>query len=207
MSASGTASAVDAIEAAPARGAGRPRSAEADAAILAAAIEEFAEHGYEGLRVEAIAERAGVAKSTLYRRYPNKTDLLQAALWQARSTDPPVPHTDSLEQDLFVVVRRLRDTFASDDIGRLIPTILEAGSRHPEFASAHREYITERRRGGLERVAAAITDGDLPDDTDVQLFMDMAVGAIFYRSFVSGAALDDDTLHELVRQTLRAHRR
>lgn len=191
---------------APARSAGRPRSAEADAAILAATIEEFGEHGYEGLSVEAIAERAGVAKSTIYRRFPNKNDLLQAALWQAQSTEPPVPCTESLEDDLFVAACRLRDKFASDDVGRLIPTILDAAARHPQLAAAHREYITERRRGGLERLRAAISQHELPVGTDVDLFMDMVGGTVFYRSYVSGATLDDETLRELIRRTLHAHR-
>lgn len=187
------------------RSVGRPRSAEADTAILAATIEEFAVSGYEGLRVEAIAERAGVAKSTIYRRYPNKNDLLQAALWQAQSTEPPIPCTESLEDDLFVVACRLRDKFASDDVGRLIPTIVDAASRHPEFATAHRAFVAERRRGGLERLRTAISQGELSADTDVEMFMDMVGGAIFYRSYVSGTSLDDDTLRRLIRSTLEAH--
>jgi len=187
------------------RAAGRPRSVEADEAILNATIEVFAERGYEGLRVEAVAERAGVAKSTIYRRYPGKSDLVTAALMQAQSQEMACPHTESLADDMLVTARQLRDKFASHDVGRLIPTIVDAASRHPEFAAAHQEFIAERRRGGLERLAAAIQDGDLPADTDVQLLMDSVSAPIFYRTYVSGASLDDDVLRELIRRALRAY--
>lgn len=184
---------------------GRPRSVEADEAILQATIAEFADCGYEGLRVEAVAERAGVAKSTIYRRYPGKSDLVHAALLCAQSEEPVAPQTASLADDMFVMAVTLRDKFASHEVGRLIPTIVDAASRHPEFAAAHHEFIAERRRGGLGRLRRAIDAGELPPDTDEHLLMDMVSAPIFYRTYVSGAPLDDDTLRELIARALRAH--
>ena len=62
-----------------ARRPGRPRSVEADEAILAAAFAVFAECGFDGMTVEGVAARAGVGKGTIYRRYPGKLDLIIAA--------------------------------------------------------------------------------------------------------------------------------
>ena len=181
---------------------GRPRSSAADAAILDAALELFASSGYEGLRVEHVAEVAGVAKTTVYRRYPNKGELLHAALEHAQSPEPPAPYTESLAEDLFQMARRLRDKFASPGLGRLIPTMVDASARHPEFAAAHHRFLAERRRYGLERIRLAMTQGELPADTDPELVLDLVGATVFYRTFVTGSPLDDDTLREAVRLAL-----
>lgn len=179
------------------RAVGRPRSVAADEAIRRAAIEVFAESGFEGLRVEAVAERAGVAKSTLYRRFPCKIDLVRHAL-DSSTDELPCPHTDSLVDDLVVLLQRLRDKFAADPMGRAVPALIEAAARHPELREVQRQAIAERRRAGLARLAAAVGEGDLPDPTDIELLMDQLSGAVFYRSFVTGADLSDAVLRSLV---------
>lgn len=183
---------------------GRPRSTEADDAIRAATIEVFAEFGYEGMKVETVAARAGVAKSTLYRRFPCKTDLVQHALSTA-ADELPCPHTESLADDLVSLVTELREKFASQPVGRLAAVMVEASARHPELRAAHQRFIAQRRRRGLGRLAAAIDEGDLPADTDTELLMDSLGGVVFYRSFVSGGALDDEILRSLIERTLAAH--
>jgi AcrR family transcriptional regulator len=191
-----------AVDRAVERALGRPRSAAADEAILRATVDEFAERGYEGLRVENVAERAGVAKSTIYRRYPSKSDLVAAALLQAPSDAPTPSYTGALVEDLLGLVRHLRDKYASTEVGRLIPSIVEAAARHPEFAVIHQRFLSERRRGGVARLQAAVDEGRLPADSDVQLLMDMVAAPIFYRSFVSGMTLDDATLRALVERAV-----
>lgn len=186
------------IDGPPERPLGRPRSAAADEAILSATVDEFAALGYEGLRVEAVAARAGVAKSTIYRRYPSKSDLVAAALLQAPSAAPTPAYTSSLVDDLVGLARYLRDKYTSSEVGRLIPSIVEAAARHPEFAVIHQRFLTERRRGGVARLRAAVDEGRLPADSDVQLLMDVVAAPIFYRSFVSGQPLDDGTLRRLI---------
>ena len=98
---------------------GRPRSAAADTAILDATIDLFAECGFEGVTMEAVAERAGVAKSTVYRRYPSKLDMIMAA-WSDCSPDGDEVDVDtgSLELDLRSAAARLRRVFGSDPVGR-----------------------------------------------------------------------------------------
>src|SRR5260221_10727285 len=83
------------------------RSARVVNEVLAATLEVFAEHGYAGMSVEAVAARAGVNKTTIYRRWPAKVDLLGAALVSLRDEDPEPPDTGSLRSDLLEVLRRL----------------------------------------------------------------------------------------------------
>ena len=84
---------VSATERSPARAPGRPRSAQAHRAILDATIELFVESGYEGLSIEGVAARAGVGKTTIYRRWSSKEDLIVDAIgeliftWSPRTPD------------------------------------------------------------------------------------------------------------------------
>lgn len=188
-----------------ARRVGRPRSTEADEAILAAAADEFAERGYEAMGIEAIAERAGVAKSTIYRRYPGKPELVRAVLSEAVRDERPTPDTGSLEGDLVELCRRLRDKFTSEKHNTMLG-LIDAATRHPELQPVLREFIGQRRRWGTDRVRRAIAEGELSADADPEAVLDMAAAPVFYRAVLSGGPLDDDALVELVRRAVAAHR-
>ena len=83
---------------------GRPRSTEADEAILEAAIDAFVEQGWNGLTIEGVAARAGVGKATIYRRYQSRMDLLFAAVRKLAQERDPVPDTGTLRGDLLALV-------------------------------------------------------------------------------------------------------
>src|SRR5882724_3495319 len=83
------------------------RSARVVTEVLSATLEVFAEQGYAGVSVEAVAARAGVNKTTIYRRWPTKAELLGAALFSLRDEEPEAPNTGSLREDLLTVLRRL----------------------------------------------------------------------------------------------------
>ena len=189
----------------PPRPVGRPRSTEADDAIRTAAIEVFAENGYDGMHVEAVAERAGVAKSTLYRRFPNKEDLVQHALSSA-SDEVACPHTDALEADLVAMMRHLRDKFASEPMGRAVPELVAAAARHEGLRRIHRRFIAERRSSGITRLRSAVDSGELAGSADAEMMMDQLTGVVFQRSFISGGDLSDSVLDRLVRSVLAGHR-
>src|SRR5215831_1536313 len=86
-------------DAGPAETTGRPRSEQAEQAIIEATLDLFAEQGFEGVCVEAVAARAGVGKATIYRRWPNKEELLLAALGSMKSPIPE-PKGVSVHDDL-----------------------------------------------------------------------------------------------------------
>ena len=79
------------LEEAAAKGPGRPRDPEADRAILEATIEILGEEGYEGLSIEGVAARAGVGKTTIYRRWTSKAELVVAAIQRYKSPADPSP--------------------------------------------------------------------------------------------------------------------
>lgn len=193
-------------DAPPYAGPGRPRSSKADAAILHAAIELFAEVGYEALTIEAVAEAAGVAKSTVYRRYPGKIELIVAAIGDLNDTEQPVPEvlpdTGNIEDDAVALLTALRDKFASETKSRVIAALTAATARNPELAAAHATFIAGRRAFGMGLITRAVERGELPVGTDPEIVVDLLSAPVYYRSFVSYGPLDDDAIRAIVRAAL-----
>ena len=185
---------------------GRPRSAEADRAIDAAALDLFAECGFDGVTIEAVAQRAGVARSTVYRRYPCKTDLLVDAA--ARLTDEvrSVPDTGTIEGDLLEVGRQLRHMLTATQVGRTVPAAIAAAARHPELATAHRAMVRQRRGEFKVVIARAVERGELPTDVDPDLLLDLVLAPLFYRVLLSGEPFTDRHLRRLVRTAVAGAR-
>lgn len=191
--------AVDACE----RRIGRPRSATADQAILDAAIELFIELGYDGLTMEGVAARAGVGKTTVYRRYPGKVDLVMAAAERLSRQKGPTPDTGTLRGDLLALARGFRRMLTTD-AGRAIPATLAANARNPELALAHRSFIAQRRADSAAVVTRAIARGELGSEVDVDLLLDLLTAPLFLRAFITGQSLDDAYLGALVDGVIRA---
>jgi len=183
---------------------GRPRSPEADEAILAAAVEVFTESGYEGLTVEGVAARAGVGKATIYRRYPCKVDLVVAAVRSFTETDAAAPDTGSTRGDLCALVEGLIAVFTTTPLGRAMPILLAERIRIPELDAAYSAFVAEKRARGIAIVRRAIERGDLVADVDPDVIVDHYVGPAFYRFLVTRAPLDRQFVDAVVNATLRA---
>lgn len=183
---------------------GRPRSIVADAAILDAATEAFIECGWEGLTIEGVAARAGVGKTTIYRRYPGRLDLLVAAAERLAEEKGAVPDTGTLRGDLVALVDGYLAMLTSTRTGRAIPAMVAATARNPEVAIAYRAFINQRRRESAEPIERAIRRGELAIDTDVGLVLDLLVAPLFYRSFVSLDPVDGAYTEGLVDAVLSA---
>jgi AcrR family transcriptional regulator len=177
---------------------GRPRSSAADAAIHDAALGLLADEGYDGLTIEAVAERAGVAKSTIYRRYRDKAELLLAAVECSTAATTITPDTGSVAEDLFELARNLRRVLTTTDVGRTLPATLAATARNPALAEAHRQFIARRRRTAFAAVERGIERGEIDTSTDPELLVDMIVGPLFYRTFVTRTPVTDAALRRLV---------
>ncbi|MFN8039976.1 MAG: TetR/AcrR family transcriptional regulator [Acidimicrobiales bacterium] len=186
---------------------GRPRSAEADRAIDAAALDLFAECGFDGVTIEAVAQRAGVARSTVYRRYPCKADLLVDAA--ARLTDEvrTVPDTGTIEGDLLEVGRQLRHMLTATQVGRTVPAAIAAAARHPELATAHRAMVRQRRGEFKVVIARAVERDELPADVDADLLLDLVLAPLFYRVLLSGEPVTDRYLRRIVGSAVEGARR
>ena len=136
---------------------GRPRSAEADRAILRAAVDLLADEGYGGVTMEGVAARAGVGKATVYRRWPCKSALVVDAVTACRERGVQPPDTGSARQDLLVFVRGFMHHLRTSDAARVMPALVAELSRNPELATEFREgFVQPRRAKVLEAVRRGV---------------------------------------------------
>jgi AcrR family transcriptional regulator len=157
---------------------GRPRSAEADRAILDAALELLVERGVEGTSIEKVAQLAGVTRATVYRRYPDKTRLLLAALQEGVAVPDELPACDSVEEMLSLWAQGLGGPDAARG-RRLLRRLMTGLHDHPELHEAYREASIERRERWIGSVLERARDrGEFPADADLAIVADILTSAI-----------------------------
>ena len=178
---------------------GRPRSAEADRAILRAAVDLLADEGYGGVTMEGVAARAGVGKATVYRRWPCKSALVVDAVTACREAGVPRPDTGSAREDLLAYVRGFMHHLRTSDAGRVMPALVAELSRHPELATEFREgFVQPRRAKVLEAVRRGVERGEVRAGVDPELVADGVVAVLLHRFLVTGMEIDDGLPERLV---------
>jgi AcrR family transcriptional regulator len=172
---------------------GRPRSAEADRAILRAAVDLLADEGYGGVTMEGVAARAGVGKATVYRRWASKSALVVDAISACRESGCQSPDSGSTREDLLVFVRGFMHHLRTSDAGRVMPALVAELARHPELAVAFREgFVQPRRARVLEVVRRGVQRGEVRPGVDPDLVADGVVALLMHRFLITGMAIDDD---------------
>jgi AcrR family transcriptional regulator len=175
------------------------RSARIRAAVLQATAEVLAKRGYGRLSVDEVADRAGVHKTTIYRRWATKPDLVLDALLSRSDTVIELPDTGDLESDLLVFLRSVAANLASPLGGGLVVATMRTSAEPPEPASVRHRFWDERFERARARLERAKENGELPPDIDTALVVETLVSPIFFRTFVRGETVDDEFLRSLVR--------
>ncbi len=163
------------------RKAGRPRSAQSHQAILAATLELFAEVGLQGLSIEAIAERAGVGKTTIYRRWSSKEAVVKDALTMMRSgTD--LPDTGNIRDDLLFIARRTQEIFQSNPlIGKLATKMIAESQSNPEiYRIFYEKLVAPRMQDFRQIVVRAQQRGELRSNLDATFLLNLIFGTLVY---------------------------
>jgi AcrR family transcriptional regulator len=169
---------------------GRPRSEEAHRAILAAVVELLPEHGLKGLTIEAVAAHAGVGKTTIYRRWGTKNELVLEAIEQLRPPGPP-PDTGSLIGDLDALVAVQRERLEASQLPRVIPRVLGESLEDDELHAQIVERAVDPIRAVLGQIVRrAIDRGEVREDLDVETMIDLLHGSAVYRLLMAGGAIE-----------------
>jgi AcrR family transcriptional regulator len=168
---------------------GRPRSVEADAAIVEATLELIAEQGLTGLSVESVAVKAGVGKATIYRRWPSKEALVEEALARLAEEVPVVlPTQPTVRGQLVEMLEQIRCKSPETLSGRIMPRMLSHASRSPDLFKLFYDQVIGPRR---DRVAAAlragIDSGELRADLDIRLAVTLVTAPMVYLNMVQAA--------------------
>src|SRR5712691_3758183 len=182
---------------------GRPREARADRMILAATLELIAELGVRDFRMDDVADRAGVGKGAIYRRYRSKDELVAAAV-AALVSDITIPDTGSTRGDLLALMRDAVEVYTDPTAAGVIPSLVGAMRQQPELAHAVRDGFLSRRREALREVLErGVARGDLRADLDYELALDVLGGALFYRLLITGGPINEQLAEGVAELILR----
>jgi AcrR family transcriptional regulator len=157
-----------------------PRVARTRATVLGAAIDLLAARGYSGFSVEGVVERTGVAKTTLYRHWPTRDDLLAAAIAELDGAGP-LPDTGSAREDLLDLLARRVQAARTTQWERCMPALVEAAAHHPELAALIARLTTQILAQIETLLLRGVERGELRGDLDPQLAASALIGPIVFR--------------------------
>jgi AcrR family transcriptional regulator len=171
---------------------GRPRSERSHRAILEATNELLEERGFVDLTIEEVAQRAGVGKTTIYRRWPGKGPLVFEAFATNFLKRQPLADTGSLRGDLLAALRAFIRVVKGTVTGRTLVGLIAEVQRDPELAEIWRErFIAPVRAQHRLMVDRAIERGEAVSDTDPDIVLDLMFGAAYHRLLQSHLVLGD----------------
>ncbi len=178
-------------EAGGGRGPGRPRDERADQAIMTATLDLLSEVGPTGLSVEEVATRAGVGKTTIYRRFATKDDLMVAALATLNDALPTTLPDGSTRETLVGMVSGWWEHQTSSPTGQLFPRVLAHAKNNPRmFCSFYDQVIEPRREVYRTIIRRGIARGELREDTDIELMTTLVISSSVYTLQVRASGRD-----------------
>ena len=173
------------------------RSERVVASVLQAALTELAVVGYAALRLDDVATRAGVAKTTIYRRWSTKAELVRAAIYGAVHKDEALPDTGSLRGDMLEVLEAAMAMIATPE-GRAIANMITSERADPEVEQLCRELRDEGRKHRMRVVVRAQERGEIPKEADAILIMESVFGLVMSRLVRFGEKTDRATCERLI---------
>src|SRR5690242_2955771 len=178
---------------------GRPRSAEADRAILTATADLLAERGLAAMSIEEVAARAGVGKTTIYRRWPSKGLLALDAFVISFRAEQPLPDTGSLRGDLLAALHAWVRAVTQTAMGPMLTGLIAEAQHDPELRGAWRDRVLEplrtQHRIMLDR---AIERGEIPASVNRDVVLDLFFGAAEHRLLLGHLPMTGDFITEVV---------
>jgi AcrR family transcriptional regulator len=165
--------------------------------VTRATAAELARVGYAELRVEDVAAQAGVNKTTIYRRWPSKADLVAATLRTITEPDADLPDLGSIALDLLALLRA-KVALASTCEGKSVHRMMVLEMDHPEVAEISRALRAEYVAPWIAVIERAVARGELPEGSDPELMSDLITGSVFTKLLRRREAVDDAFLRAVV---------
>ena len=172
------------------------------ATVLATTAELLFERGFAGASVDEIARRSGVAKTTIYRHWPTRADLLRDAC-STIGTPQTAPDTGSVEADVTALMTDLARMLRTARWTSVLPSIIDAAERDPDIADMYGQ-LQHGYSAPLETVILrAVRRGELPGDTDTAMLVAALTGPLFFRRWFSRDPLSDEFVRQIVGRVIR----
>jgi AcrR family transcriptional regulator len=168
------------------------RTARTRAAVMAAVIEELSEHGYAGARLERVAARAGVAKTTIYRRWGSLDGLLADLMTERAAQEIPVPDEGDLGSDLRVLARHAVASVRDPAVRAALASIVAAAVQSPAAREVLTRFLAGRTATMTVIVDRAVQRGEVAAGTDAAGIIRTVTALIYYRLFIAGEQAGED---------------
>ena len=182
-----------------------PRIERTRNVVLDATAALIGEVGFGRTTIEAVAERSGVARSTIYRHWPDRTDLLGEAV-DCKIAHVPFDQTGDLRKDLLSMLTELSARLGSDKVGPLLLSLIAEAGRDPKMAAMQERFTAARFARIRSILQAAAARGDLPESVDVEQMGEDLVSPIFFRALIRRATIDQEWLQNHVDRLLVDYR-
>ena len=179
-----------------------PRVVRSKAAVLRATAELLIEQGSAGVTIEGIAERSGVAKTTIYRHWKSRSQLIFDGFESLFRPVTQLPHEGTMREQLEALLGGLMRGLTQSEWAPAVTALIEAGDRDAELRQLVHDFLVVRMEHGRSALRAGVARGELREDLDVDVALSLLVGPVFYRRLVSRERLDDGFVETVVREFL-----
>ena len=180
---------------------GRPRSETRHMAILRAAMDLVVELGFRAVSVESLAAKTGVAKTTIYRRWPNKAAVIMDAFME-RLLRTQFPDTKKATDSIRLQMHSMAKAFRTKD-GAVLKALLAEAQFDAELATAIRERWTlPRRKLAFAVLQRAVSQGELRSNIDLEATIDLLYAPMYYRLQRGTPPLSDEYIDEIFDQVM-----
>jgi AcrR family transcriptional regulator len=184
------------------RGRGRPRDTSIENAVAEAAVAEIAEKGLDATTMEGIADRSGVSKATLYRRWPNKTAVLYFLADQLVDVIEPAD-TGDLRKDLLTVFEPLaQQSYGDGPVALLAPTFIAAAAHDPQMRTFVQDQVASRQAGAIKALRRAQRRRELRRGVDITLTVEMITGTLSERAYLLGKPVTSAYVRKIIDQAI-----
>jgi AcrR family transcriptional regulator len=174
------------------------RSARVRAAAIDATLAELAESGYSALSLERVAQRAGVHKTTLYRRWGTREELVLEAMLARAGQRISVPDTGSLRDDLLELAATAAANASTPEVAAMARAVVAESPYDDRLATANRRFWDERLTLDAAIVERAVERGEVAAGTDARRVIESVIGPIHLRLLLTGEPVDGAFLEAIV---------
>lgn len=159
--------------------------------VISATFELLVEQGFERATIEAIAERSGVARSTIYRNWPNRAELFISA-FEIMCSFTNNPDLGSLEDELRALGAELVSGLNDQNWGQVLPSLIGSAAHDEDLKSAQQEFSRQRRELVSKVFQRAICRGEIDETFDTAQLAELFASGFFFRHLMGFEPLDDD---------------
>ena len=169
--------------------------------VLRATIELLTARGLGGFSVDEVSRRSGVAKTTIYRHWPTRSDLVMDACSQI-ITEQQVPDTGSFEGDITVFLMSIANLLCTASWSSVVPSIIDAAEREPELAEIHSRIQMGHTAPLQKIITRAAHKGEIPTSTDSSTMIAALLGPLYYRRWFSREPLDEKFVKAVAKKVI-----